>query len=61
MEKLDETNHLRGTWRCSECGGLNSLEFDNVCRRCLENALSEDEIKITALGPHRAKAFPVRT
>jgi hypothetical protein len=45
----DETTYLRGKWRCSQCGSLNSMARDNVCQKCFDLALDEDEEKIDAL------------
>jgi hypothetical protein len=39
-------------WRCSACGSLNSPEHDNVCWKCLDRALIEDEQKLRDLGAY---------
>ncbi len=45
----DETdNPMRDKWRCSSCGRLNSLLHDNVCPRCMDEALELDEIALTS-------------
>ncbi|MDE5451295.1 hypothetical protein GWE18_00190 [Bradyrhizobium sp. CSA112] len=53
-EQEDDTAHMRTKWRCSACGGINSMEFDNVCRRCMDRALELDAEKLSALpSPER--------
>lgn len=48
-EQEDDTAYMRTKWRCSACGSVNSMEFDNACRRCMERALAEDTEKLSAL------------
>jgi rubrerythrin len=45
----DEANFMRGKWRCSECGRLNSMDHDEVCPRCIDTALEADSEKLEAL------------
>lgn len=40
---MDEPdNMMRGKWRCSACGRINSMEYDNCCPRCMDAALNSD-------------------
>lgn len=50
---IDETNFMRGKWRCSACGRLNSLECDDVCPRCMDKTLDDDADKIASLKTAR--------
>jgi rubrerythrin len=49
-EQEDDTVYMRTKWRCSACGNLNSMEFDNVCRRCMDRALELDAGKLSTLS-----------
>lgn len=51
----DETTYMRGKWICSACGRLNSMSHDEVCPRCMENALEEDAKKIDAMVAERGR------
>lgn len=40
---------MRDKWRCSKCGRVNSMQYDNCCPRCMEKALREDQEKLDQL------------
>jgi hypothetical protein len=40
-------SYMSARWRCSSCGNINSLEYDNVCRRCVLDDYSECAAKIS--------------
>ncbi|WP_079537457.1 hypothetical protein [Bradyrhizobium lablabi] len=45
-EQEDDFAFTRTKWRCSACGRLNSMERDNVCPKCFDLALDEDQKKL---------------
>jgi rubrerythrin len=42
-------NDMRGKWRCSDCGRVNSMDRDNVCPNCLPP--DEDDDALAAVKP----------
>jgi Zn finger protein HypA/HybF involved in hydrogenase expression len=54
-EQEDDTVYMRTKWRCSACGNVNSMEFDNVCRRCMDRALELDAGKLSSLSSPEGK------
>lgn len=48
-QQEDDTAYMRNKWRCSACGSINSMEYDNYCQRCMDRALALDEEKLSTL------------